>query len=60
MATTNPRFTSILLRFVVTRQDRRIISASMVRRPRDDTRLGEKFARAPTVRWLRSIERAAD
>jgi len=60
MATTNPRFTSVLLLFVVTRQDRRIISASMVRRQRNDTRLGEKFACAPTVRWLRSNERAYD
>jgi hypothetical protein len=60
MATTNPRFTSVLLCFVVTRQDRRIISASMVRRQRDDTRLEEKFACAPTVRWLRSNEWAHD
>jgi hypothetical protein len=60
MATTNPRFTSVLLCFVVTRQDRRIISASMVRRQRDDTRLGEKFAYAPTGRWLRSNEQADD
>jgi hypothetical protein len=43
MATTKPRFTSVLLLFVVTRQDRRIISASMVRRQRDDMRLGENL-----------------
>jgi hypothetical protein len=30
-ATTNPRFTTVLLLVGVTRQDRRIISASMVR-----------------------------
>jgi hypothetical protein len=58
MATTNPRFTSVLLCVVVTHQDRRIISDSMVRCPRDDMQLGEKFACAPTVRWLRSNERA--
>jgi hypothetical protein len=60
MATTNPRFTSVLLCVVVTRQDRRIISASMVRRQRDDMRLAEIFACAPTVRWLRSNEWADD
>ena len=32
----------------------------MVRRPRTDTRLGEKFACALTVRWLQSNERADD
>jgi hypothetical protein len=57
IATTNPRFTTVLLRVVVTRQDRRIISASMVRRPRADMRLREKFACALTSRWLRPNER---
>jgi hypothetical protein len=60
MATTNPRFTSVLLCFVVARQGRRVISASMVRCPRDDMRLGEKFAWAPTVRWVRPNEHADD
>jgi hypothetical protein len=41
MATTNPRFTSVLLCVVVIRQDRRIISSSMVRVARPDTGLGE-------------------
>jgi haloalkane dehalogenase len=53
-ATTNPRFTTVLLLFVVTRQDRRIIWVSMGGHPLADMRLGEKFAFAPTVRWLRS------
>ena len=53
-ATTNPRFTTVLLLFVVTRQDRRIIWVSMGGHPHADMRLGEKFAFAPTVRCLRS------
>jgi hypothetical protein len=54
-ATTNPRFTSVLLCFVVARQDRRVISASMVRCPHDDTRLGEIFAPAHAGCWLRLV-----
>src|SRR6478735_5974242 len=42
-ATTNPRFTTVLLLFVVTRQDRRIIWVSMGGHPLVDMRLGEKF-----------------
>jgi hypothetical protein len=40
-ATTNPRFTTVLLCVVATRQDRRIISSSMVRGTREVTELGE-------------------
>src|SRR6478735_7748128 len=40
-ATTNPRFTTVLLCVVATRQDRRIIPSSMVRATHPDTRLGE-------------------
>src|SRR6476659_621782 len=57
-ATTNPRFTSVLLCVVVTRQDRRSIWASMVCRPLGDMRLAEKVSCAQTSRWLQSSERA--
>jgi hypothetical protein len=40
-ATTNPRFTTVLLCVVVTRQDRRIIPVSMVRDTRKITGLRE-------------------
>jgi hypothetical protein len=55
IATTNPRFTSVLLCFDVIRQDRRIISASMVRWQPADTRMGEIFACAHADCWLRLV-----
>jgi TctA family transporter len=45
MATTNPRFTNVLLCVGVIRQDRRIIPSSMVGHPDADTRLAEKCIR---------------
>ena len=52
-ATTNPRFTTVLLYVVATRQDRRIIPSSMVRGTRPDTRLGENVRCANSSQQIR-------
>ena len=59
MATTNPRFTSVLVCVCVIRQDQRIIPASMGGQFNADMAIAEKLACAPADRCLRLMRRAA-